>query len=230
MSFVQEKKWIAPFTQKDFALAWLRQACLPDPQYPKGCVKSIYYDTPSLSHYREKSNGDYLKSKARLRWYGSEGREEYVTAFAEIKSKTGSGREKTRKKIAVKSSWIESVPLHDPSLMELFRRDELKGFFPARLIPVITIVYERFRFICPYTKARVCLDSGIHTERFNSNLFSFISADYKIFFSFIVLEIKDNTGEDEIPWIHTLYEKGFRSRSVSKFGTGISKLIKGEII
>lgn len=50
-------------------VSWLEGRCLPDPEYPKGRVNSIYYDLRDHRLLDEKRNSDFLKTKVRLRWY-----------------------------------------------------------------------------------------------------------------------------------------------------------------
>jgi hypothetical protein len=231
LDIVCEKKFIASPSQTEFALHWLSQACLPDAKYRFGIVSSIYYDTPSLGCYKDKLNGDFLKTKVRLRWYDThdENKPENTTAFLEIKSKIGSGRTKTRKPILLNRNWLETVSLDDPLLSELIYKQA--GFgeqLPAGLIPSISLVYERYRFVCPSSGARVCLDTQIRTGRYHPQLFRAPSLGHSIPMNLVVLEIKDAHTE-EIPWLEPLFRQGFRSQSVSKYGTGLCKLSNGEI-
>ncbi|MBN2143891.1 MAG: polyphosphate polymerase domain-containing protein [Candidatus Aureabacteria bacterium] len=231
MVLICEKKMTAPLSQKDSALQWLSHACLPDKKYPFGIVSSIYYDTPWLSLYQEKINGDFIKKKVRLRWYDTHDpqKPEQVYAFLEIKSKMGSGRSKTRKPLQLNRLWLETVPLDDPSLSELiYTHSGFEDSIPAGLLPSLSLVYERHRFVCPSSGARVCLDSQIRTGRYHPRLFSSVSSAHYIFMNFIVLEIKDAHTES-IPWLDWLFDRGFRSQSVSKYGMGLFKLIHGEI-
>ena len=62
-----EQKYLFRAGQEEMILHWLDHACLPDPEFDAGLVSTIYYDTPSLSLYESKRNGDFLKCKVRLR-------------------------------------------------------------------------------------------------------------------------------------------------------------------
>ena len=61
---LEERKFVADTDRQDLALAWLQHACVADKTFPRATVFSIYYDTPRLTSYYEKSNGDFLKTKA----------------------------------------------------------------------------------------------------------------------------------------------------------------------
>ena len=82
-------------------IAWLRHVCLPDPVYPEAIVYSLYYDTPALDSYHEKVDGDFIKTKCRLRWYDPDLSADPAlrTAYLEIKHKIGQGRRKTRVRV-----------------------------------------------------------------------------------------------------------------------------------
>ena len=67
-----ELKFTVPPQSTAAIEAWLNASCCPDDAHPTNTVSSIYYDTPDWRHLREKANGDYLKSKLRLRWYSRE--------------------------------------------------------------------------------------------------------------------------------------------------------------
>src|SRR5512143_3813034 len=67
-----ESKFVATPVREEFVLAWLRHVCLPDPAHPDATVSTLYYDTPALDSYREKREGEFVKTKCRLRWYDPE--------------------------------------------------------------------------------------------------------------------------------------------------------------
>ena len=64
-----EIKFVGPARAAPFAAASLEAVCAPDDEFPGNIVHSVYFDTPDLASYAEKANGDYLKTKLRLRWY-----------------------------------------------------------------------------------------------------------------------------------------------------------------
>jgi len=68
-----ERKYAFPSHGAQAILGWLEHSCIADPLYPGGTVSTIYYDTPGLTAYREKRDGDSLKCKLRLRWYTAPG-------------------------------------------------------------------------------------------------------------------------------------------------------------
>jgi hypothetical protein len=64
-----EQKFLFQTGDKDLLLDWLEFHLVRDPKYYHSPIFSLYYDTPGLRFYGEARNGDYLKTKVRLRWY-----------------------------------------------------------------------------------------------------------------------------------------------------------------
>ena len=68
-SLEHELKYIVPATVTGALLAWVPGVCLRDAVHPPAAVHTVYYDTPGLALLGEKIASDYLKAKARVRWY-----------------------------------------------------------------------------------------------------------------------------------------------------------------
>ncbi len=157
--------------------AWLQTHCRPDSAHPVNTVESIYYDTPDWRHLREKANGDYLKTKLRLRWYSHRApqREGATPAsrqvFAELKQKIGSRREKQRLEVNQDVDWLENAPLNAPELLNLPSYLASRGFaLPAPMLPTMLIAYRRQRFIDWRTDTRINLDSELRIRRSNPQM------------------------------------------------------------
>jgi len=224
----QEHKYIGSLGSRYCGLALLDHWCIPDPDFAQGRVRSIYYDDMAMSAYYEKVNGDFLKQKVRLRWYDpdqcvAEGKR---TAFLEVKRKAGSGRSKKREQLDLDSEWLEEGDLTDERFIGLIRGEERPhgGEVPYNLFPVAEIQYKRWRFMCPTSGARVCLDAEIAVERVNSML---IANAIEFRLNDIVVEIKDVVPE-EVPWVNSLCQMGFRKDSFSKYGRCMSRLTMEE--
>jgi hypothetical protein len=223
-----ESKFVGRADQEEFVLAWLRHVCLPDPGYPEAIVKTLYYDTPALDSYHEKVDGDFIKTKCRLRWYDPELSADPAlrAAFLEIKRKIGQGRRKTRVRVAVDRGRLDSAGLDDPLFAEILASHaaSLQEWLPAGLLPAAVVEYRRRRFICPFTLSRVCLDTAIGLGRINERLLPRLGQKTV---GTIVLEIKDG-GRVRIPWLGALHAAGIRQRSFSKYGACIAGLLKEE--
>jgi hypothetical protein len=221
-----ESKFVGTADQQEFVIAWLRHVCIPDPEHPDAVVSSLYYDTPRLDAYHEKVDGDFLKTKCRLRWYDPDVAADPAlrTAFLEIKHKIGQGRRKSRNQVTVDRDWLDSAGLDHPRFLEILAGNafSLGEWLPSGLVPAAVVRYRRRRFICPFTLSRICLDSGIGLGRINERLLPRLGPAE---LGAIVLEVKDG-GSARIPWLAQLHAAGIRQRSFSKYGACIARLLK----
>jgi hypothetical protein len=221
-----ESKFVGPADLESFVLAWLRHLCLPDPGHPDAVISSLYYDTPSLASFREKLDGDFIKTKCRLRWYDPELSPDPALrrAYLEIKHKIGRGRRKTRALVETDRAWLDTAGLDHPGFMEILSRHvaSLGERLPAGLAPAAVVRYRRRRFICPFTLSRICLDTAIGLERINERLVPRLGPSD---LGAIVVEVKDG-GRTRIPWMSHLHAAGMRERAFSKYGACIAALIK----
>lgn len=221
-----ESKFVGTADQEEFVIAWVRHVCLPDPVHPDAVVSSLYYDTTGLSAYHEKVDGDFLKTKCRLRWYDPDivADPALRTAYLEIKHKIGQGRRKSRARVVVERTWFDDATLDHPRFLEILSGNafSLGERLPAGLLPAAVVRYRRRRFICPFTLSRICLDTGIGLGRVNERLLPRLGP---VELGTIVLEVKDG-GSAQIPWLAKLHAAGIRQRSFSKYGACIASLLK----
>lgn len=222
-----ERKFRAPWQQLDFARAWLHHVCVPDPHFPSGIISSIYFDTRTLDSYQEKVNGDYSKTKVRLRWYTPElhEKEGKIPAFFEIKMKDGAKTAKERKEERLSKEWLKKADLTDEDFRALAAENfyELGVKNPDQLFPVLEVSYQRERFICTETGARVSLDTEIRADRMNSD---FLPHADPTPMGDVVIEIKDEKIK-EVSWLKELYEAGFRFQTYSKYAWCLYRLLQG---
>jgi hypothetical protein len=158
---IQETKFTFANSSVPNVIHWLEHLCLPDRDYPDGCVSSVYLDTRNLYHYEQKRNGDLLKTKVRIRWY------ETGDAFLEIKNKNGSRRAKLRRSFVLEESAGRSVFESLPAEFEA----ELTGMgyrSVGPLEPVLLIRYRRRRFVDPASCARLSVDTDIEAPWANT--------------------------------------------------------------
>ena len=200
--------------------AWLRASCRPDGTHPINTVSSIYYDTPDWRHLREKANGDYLKSKLRLRWYSRENaRSESKTraprrAYAELKRKIGSQRDKQRVEVALDVEWLEEAALNATELLSLPSDLVSRGFtLPSPIVPTVLIAYQRQRYLDLRTGTRINLDNNIRVRRSNPQM---IQPGRPTAVATPVIEFKGPL--DRLPHgFETLLRFGARRASFSKY-------------
>ncbi len=220
-SVTVERKFVASRHRLEEALSLLNMFGHPDPRYARGRVHSIYFDSVRLHTWHEKVNGDFLKTKYRLRWY--DGTDDPVAAFLEIKHRLGGGRDKIRYPCPMPRAWLENVALDDPALRDALARDGRRDSWPHEYSPAICIGYERHRYICALTGARISLDANICVERLNPALFSCVTP---FALEEIVFEFKD-IAQVEIPWLGELAHGGFMARSFSKYGECVRRAFEG---
>lgn len=160
MSF--ESKYVAPRGLAPLLLERLRKTFPLDGEYPVNQVHSVYYDTVDGAAFGEVDNGDFYKTKVRVRWYArpeAGGRRE-GPVFVECKSKTGTKRHKIRVKLDAVPT---DRPLHHPCWLGLPQLLLEHGAeIPRGLLqPTIHVSYRRHRFVEPTSDLRIALDSDI---------------------------------------------------------------------
>lgn len=225
-NLVNERKLIAPINQKDFAVDLLSCHCFPDDSFPVGKIRSIYFDSYDLSSYDEKRNGDNIKVKLRLRWYGEATNPDGTTrAFLEAKHRLGSARRKFRQEYLLPVDWLEKTPLEDASFSEFIQKevqklDLLESFYWT---PTVIIAYDRMRFFCPNTQSRIALDYNICSPKINRLRFSY--SPETIALDTVVCEFK-NAGGIPPPWLETLTIGGFKIKSFSKYGSIMDSILQ----
>jgi hypothetical protein len=136
-------------------------------------ISSVYYDTPDWRLLNEKTGSDFIKTKVRLRWYGTDGSANPAPdAFLEAKLKTGAQRRKIRVVLPrMAQSWVDT-PLADPRFEEPLLSLRGQGFAaPWQLRPAFQIEYRRFRFTHPFSHSILCLDTDIRVSRVHSGRF-----------------------------------------------------------
>jgi hypothetical protein len=124
---------------------------------------------PDWQHLGEKLNGDYLKTKVRVRWYSDLGTRRPVgNAFLELKVKIGALRHKLRLETDIPAARLAVIPLDSREMLRLPRLLRLEGVpLSGSLIPVFEISYTRRRFVEPTTRLRLSLDTDIRVSRTN---------------------------------------------------------------
>ena len=225
---VCERKFVGPLLAATRAEAVLRARCAPDAGHPAGKIRSIYFDTPDLSAWAEKDNGDALKRKIRVRWYDDDepSPDGTLRAYLEVKYRVCAARRKTRAVVSVPAEWIRAVPLSDPSLPAFLAAHEAELGEPAAgWSPVCCIGYDRLRFDDPLGGSRVALDRDIRADRINLARFPWARP---VVLDAAVCEFK-NPGGVPPAWAEDVRDAGMRLRSFSKFGEIMQRLAEAKI-
>lgn len=234
---VNERKLSAPLMLLALARGRIDASCRPDPEYPEGVVRSVYFDSPRFDSYEEKANGDFLKAKMRIRWYGGAGEDgdAPVPVFIESKARIGAARRKFRIRASAPGAWLSSTPLSSREWLDFARAAVSRspasddGELPPVLAnvawtPTIRISYSRRRYVCPYTGSRVSIDWDIVADRVNSAAMPCADAFARI--DSVVCEYKTaDAAAEPPPWIEQLYAAGFRQAGFSKYGAAMRMLL-----
>jgi len=148
-----------------FALAFIRQICRPDRDYPKDRVNSLYFDSADLDEYMRSASGEFRKNKVRIRWYGTvSGNGGTIPVYLELKSREGFASSKQREKFTVPSEDLLPDRLGRGIVDKTTLNNTLAKFghfTETPLRPVIVISYQRYRFQEIQTGIRVSFDYDI---------------------------------------------------------------------
>jgi hypothetical protein len=222
-----EIKYALPLWRADAVGAWLDARCERDPQYPEGHVRTLYLDTPDLRFLTEKADGDFLKTKIRLRWYAAHAHAPAAGAvWLEIKRRESLSRSKTRlafhpRAADVDRSDLEGIDAGRAS--DLVRAAGLEA--PARLRPTLALGYQRSRWIEPVTGVRVALDRAIQPTWARACHWP---PPHALALSSAVVEFKG--ADPEVPWsLRALTGFGGRRTSFSKYYRCYARLHAGAV-
>ena len=168
-----ELKFTFNASHAEFMASWLAHKCQVDPLHSMGVITSIYYDSYNLSAYYQKRDSDYLKQKARLRWYHNVKTDALSDkAYWEIKMRQGTRRRKERRESTLTPGELEKIRITDPRLqdeMQLQQKSVMNGTM-NNLFPVIMVRYLRSRFVDPVNGARISVDRNIHAYQCHPHL------------------------------------------------------------
>jgi SPX domain protein involved in polyphosphate accumulation len=188
-----ETKFVFPNNRASIVRSWLREKCVPDPEFAEGLVSSIYFDTRDFELLGEKLNSFFLKTKVRLRWYSSfADKAPFPITFLEVKKKVGSARIKKRVKMTFSSDWVLSQSLENPVYLTInsyLRENHV--LLKRTLYPAFQLNYRRTRYVDPLTGARLSVDSDIYVSRVNRSM---VNGACVLPLTEAVFEYKEKTG------------------------------------
>jgi hypothetical protein len=187
-------------------------------------VVSLYYDTPSLSFYGQVCDGDFIKTKVRLRWYQThfQPEQQSVTCYLEIKRKFGTRRHKQRQQLVLETRALSGDLFSQPAILEAPNDvPEARATGHGQLVPILIVQYERFRFVDPGSGSRISLDTGIVCPGANA---AYIADAAPAVLETDVLEVKGIL--DGLPGCLLPISRHLRKRSFSKYATCCASLIE----
>ena len=146
-------------------------------------INSIYFDNFSLSSFEDSIEGNCLRTKTRLRWYGNENDE--VSAVLELKKKQGmySWKHLHRNKYRINPNarnWSSFI---------IFSREEPKDLILTHLKPQSIVSYRRSYYASFDGKVRITIDRNLKTYRQYSSIDPNLSRP-KNHFDLIIMEMK----------------------------------------
>ena len=159
----EERKYSVSAARAPLLAAWLRARLRPDPSYPEGVITSCYFDTPQLDAYWDSADGQRLKSKLRLRWYGDPV-DPYAGAWLEIKQRDGV--ESSKRRLRLDSELLQGLDfgaglvLPTQQALAEFAR-QLDPALGASLEPAVLVRYQRIRLRDAASGLRVSLDTRV---------------------------------------------------------------------
>jgi hypothetical protein len=168
-SLEREIKFLVPTARSASLRAWLNSVSAPQRAYPPALVCTTYFDTPRLSLLGEKIDSDYLKTKVRIRWYASlAGNAHGSPVFAEVKYRVGGRRDKLRVRIEADPLVLARTPLGVPEWTRVLDRLRIQApMVPARLEPMLSLRYARYRYLDAATAGRLTVDENITLTALN---------------------------------------------------------------
>ena len=222
----EERKYPLPDARAPLIAAWMDARLPRDAQYATGVVTSCYYDTAGLDAYQQSADGEFLKQKLRLRWYG-EPVDPYAGVWLELKSRDGMRSHKRRFRHAA-SGTPNRLGLIIPGRQELLSRlAELRDADDAgalhldpTLEPTVLVRYARIRWQSRDGLVRASLDTEVRCADPRG------AAVWLPIANGSVLELK-SAGELP-PQLAQLSRLGLRRTAHSKYAMAVETLYGGE--
>jgi hypothetical protein len=220
----RELKFVFPAARGVLARSLVETVCKADAEHPAGTLSTVYFDTPNLQLLGEKVDSDYLKTKVRLRWYSPiGGHDDLAPAFLEIKSRIGDRRQKVRVKTPLTAATLRDLAfdrVEFDDVLELARPLGIR--LPARLLPVLLVRYDRYRFVEPMSSSRISIDMNIGAPRGYHRL---VRDAAPVVLQHAVLEVK-GAGAELPRVLHPLIRVGARRGSSSKYAAAAFAMLK----
>ena len=129
-------------------------------------IRSLYFDDPDFSAYRDKLNGVKERTKYRLRFYN------YDDSLLFLEKKIKNGDLTGKDSVAVDRAVGDMLLRGDDSLR---RAEGLLGEF-GRLRqgvyrPAVIVDYDRYAYTYPTGNVRVTIDENVRTSPYQTDLF-----------------------------------------------------------
>lgn len=187
--------------------------------YPPRYVNSVYFDTPGFRNYNAHVNGEFKRTKIRIRWYG-EHSGLVQNPVLEQKEKTGDAG--IKRSYPLLPLMVDNGRADWSSYLEKNQYLNNAAFKDSLFFPVIFIRYFRYYYISSDLQCRLTIDTDVCYRNVSG------SAVFKSFTdrcqNVAVVELKYSVANDAVK-----YEPGtlFGTRTVgySKYLNGVVKFL-----
>ena len=127
--------------------------------FPDRQINSIYFDDSSFSSFEDSIEGNCLRTKTRLRWYGNENDE--VSAVLELKKKQGMYSWKH----LYQNKYHINPNARNWSTFIKFSKEEANDLILTHLKPKSLVSYQRSYYASFDGKVRITIDQNLKTIR-----------------------------------------------------------------
>lgn len=195
--------------------------------YRKRQVNNIYFDTTNYTDYQASVNGNDLRRKYRIRWYGDLTRE-FINPHLECKYKRGlSGGKDICELLPINLGEEFDILEYNAMLKRRFHTlDDKQQFMIGEMLsrnPVLINTYDREYFITADEKYRLTVDENMLFYSYNTINLSktpIISASDTNIILEIKFDVNDVDGAREL-----INELGYRLGKNSKYVNGINSIL-----
>jgi len=171
--------------------------------FPISSYKTLYFDTPDFSLYKQHHNGKLNRYKVRHRTYV-----ESKIAFLEVKQKTNKNRTiKTRIPLE-HSDWKNN------DAAKTFLRKKLP-FSPDTLMPALWVNYSRITLVNKHSAERITIDLNLEFEKNNAK---------KSYPNLLIAEVKQDS-KLHSEFLAVMRKLHIKEGSISKYCLGVANLI-----
>ena len=185
--------------------------------YKQRFVNNIYFDSPNYTNYRDNIEGNPIRSKQRIRWYGDL-LSNIVNPVFEIKNKHG---EIGNKELYNLQDFQLKENMASSQLKKLLKDSQIPNEFKfSPMIPMLVNRYSRKYFQSFDRKYRITLDYDLSFFGICKNYVSFLHGHKDN--NSIILELKYNSNYDNSVDSITKHFP-FRITKSSKYVMGIEK-------
>jgi len=132
-------------------------------------IRSLYFDDPFYTAYREKVDGVEYRTKYRIRMYNQDPQTLRLECKQKAEAMTAKEQILIDQNIALKliNGDIYDIALDQDNLLSRFLVDKRHN----NLVPAVIVDYDRLAFTYPFSDVRITFDENVRSGVYNHNLF-----------------------------------------------------------